>query len=145
MSRQKTPYLKFKPKELKDLTWRIIIEGWKNCESNREIALSLRESGDADELSASDIHELYSSNHEIAELKGFLNMKIIKAARTNVNEAILIDNDVSTSKWLLERKAADEFSTKSAVALEGAVVEISLDDKEKALQEMLDKYKKGEE
>jgi hypothetical protein len=44
----------------------------------------------------------------------------------------------------LERKASDEFSTKSAVAFEGAVVELSLDEKQKALEQLLETFENGE-
>lgn len=139
MARQKTPYLKYKPKELKDLTWRIIIEAWENGASNREVSLRLAKSGKADELSPNEIAKLYQQNPAIADLKSMLDTDLINSARTTVAEAIK-EGDIKTAKWYLERKQADEFSTKQAVAFEGAVIELSIEDKEKALKEMVEKF-----
>ena len=49
-----------------------------------------------------------------------------------------------SAEWYLERKAADEFSTKSAVAFEGAVVELSLEEKEEALKRLVETFGDGE-
>ena len=48
--------------------------------------------------------------------------------------------NVKTARWYLERKAADEFSTKQAVAFEGAVIELSLEEKEKKLKELVEEF-----
>ena len=68
-----------------------------------------------------------------------LNYDLINAARATVADAVM-SGDVKAAKWYLERKAAEEFSTKQAVAFEGAVIELSIEDKEKALKDMVDKY-----
>ena len=60
-----------------------------------------------------------------------------------VSEAIKAGK-YKVAQWYLERKAADEFSTKSAVAFEGAVVELSLDEKEQALKDLVETFKHGE-
>lgn len=142
MSRVATPYLKYKPKELKDLTWRIIVEGWENGMSNPEIALRLSKDSSADQMTASDINKMLTAHPELKEMKALLNIALLSAARQTVAEAVK-DGDVKTAKWFLERKAADEFSTKQAVAFEGAVIELSIEDKEKALKEMVEKYEES--
>ena len=48
------------------------------------------------------------------------------------------------AQWYLERKAADEFSTKSAVQFEGAVVELSLAEKEEALAKLVENFENGQ-
>ena len=64
-------------------------------------------------------------------------------AKLNVSQAIRAGK-TKVAQWYLERKASDEFSTKSAVAFEGAVVELSLEDKEKALKELVETFDNGE-
>lgn len=59
-------------------------------------------------------------------------------ARLTVSDA-LEQGDVATAKWWLERKT-DEFSSKQAVALENAVIELSIEDKEKALKQMIEDF-----
>lgn len=139
MSRIATPYIKYKPKKLKDLTWRIIVSAWESGASDKEVSLLLIKENKADHLSATEIHQLYSTNQEIAELKAMLNYDLINAARRSIAKSVKNGN-VKSSKWYLERKAADEFSTKQAVAFEGAVIELSIEDKEKALKDMVEKF-----
>ena len=64
---------------------------------------------------------------------------LISTAKMTVSKS-LKKGDIKTAKWYLERKAADEFSTKSAVAFEGGVIELSLEEKEKALKELVEKF-----
>ena len=136
-----TPYIQYKPKKLKDLTWRIIVSAWESGASDKEVSLLLiKEGKKADQLSATEVHQLYAKNKDICELKEMLNYDLINAARLSIAKSVK-KGDVKSAKWYLERKAADEFSTKQAVAFEGAVIELSIEDKEKALKEMVDKYK----
>lgn len=135
-----TPYVEYKPKELKDLTWRTIIAAWERGSSDKEVSLLLIKAGKgADHLSADEVHKLYSKNKKIADLKEMLNYDLINAARATVADAVM-SGDVKAAKWYLERKAAEEFSTKQAVAFEGAVIELSIEDKEKALKDMVEKF-----
>lgn len=139
MARQKTPYIRLKPKGLKDLSWRIIVEAWENGASNREVSLRLSKDTKADQLSPSQVRELYAKNPDIADLKAMLEVDLVASARGTVAEAIK-EGDVKTAKWYLERKQAEEFSTKQAVAFENAVIEVSIEDKEKALKQMIEKF-----
>ena len=139
MSRIKTPYLKYKPKNLKDATWRIVIEAWENGLSNREASFMLSRDEKADQLSPTEIAKLYQKNADIADLKSMLEAALTSSARLTVADAIK-DGDTKTAKWFLERKAAEEFSTKQAIALENAVIELSIEDKEKALKQMIENF-----
>ena len=47
---------------------------------------------------------------------------------------------IKTARWYAERKGANEFSTKQAIAFEGAVVELSLEEKERMLKERMDEF-----
>ena len=143
MSRQKTRFLKYKPNGIKDATWRIVLEAWENGLSDREAAFRASKSNDADDIEAEDIRRWCKENGELAELRANLQSDLLSSAKITVADA-LKEGDVKTAKWYLERKAADEFSTKQAVALENAVVTLSLEEKEKALQELVDNFENGE-
>ena len=66
-------------------------------------------------ISPSSLYNYQNENPEFLERKRLLKQKPILKARINVKEA-LEDKDIrvrlDTSKWLLERKRKDEFSTK---------------------------------
>ena len=139
MSRQKMRFAKLKPSGIKDATWRYLVEAWENGLSDREAAFYVSKHEDADEITVEDIQKWMLDNPEIKELKVCLHSDLLSSAKITVADA-LRDSDVKTAKWYLERKAADEFSTKQAVAFEGAVIEVSLEDKDKALREMVNKF-----
>lgn len=133
-----TTFLKLKPTDVKEAVWISIVEGWENGLSDRQAAFrASKETGE--EVSDADIREWKKNNPEIKELFYNLQNELITSAKMNVADAVK-DGDTKTSKWLLERKAADEFSTKQAVAFEGAAIEVSLADKEKALKDMVEKF-----
>lgn len=139
MPRVKTPYRKLKPKEITDLTWRILVEAWENGLSDREVALRLCKESRADQMSATEIRKMINANPDVADLKATLAMELITASKLTVADAVK-DGDIKTAKWYLERKAADEFSTKQAVALESAVIDLTIEDKEKALKRMIEGF-----
>lgn len=137
-----TPFLKYKPKEVKDAVWAIVIEAWENGLSDREASFrASRATGE--DIKADDIRQWIKDDAEIGELRASLQSDLLSSAKLTVADA-LREGDVKTAKWYLERKAADEFSTKQAVAFEGAVIELSLEEKEKALKEMVEKFHNGE-
>lgn len=144
MSRQKVPYLKFKPEKMNDATWRTIVESWENGLPDSDIAFLLAKTDETKEMTADEIRQLCKDNPKVGELRAMLLSSLMTSARTNVADAIR-EGDVKTSKWYLERKAADEFSTKQAVAFEGAVIELSLEEKEKALKDLVERFDSGEE
>ena len=142
MSRQKTPYASLKPKEIKDATWRAITEAWENGLSDREA--SFRASKYGDNITVATIKEWIKANPEIGELKSMLESDLRSAAKLTVAEA-LREGDVKTAKWYLERKAADEFSTKASIEFENAVVALTLDEKADALQQLIDNFESNAE
>lgn len=138
MSRQKTPYAKIKPKGLPDAAWREIISSWENGLSDREASFrASRDSGIY--VTEAELKELVASSPEIASLRDFLKSDIVSNAKLNIADSIR-EGSVSTSKWYLERKAADEFSTKAAVAFEGAVVGLTMEEKQKEIDKLLESF-----
>lgn len=142
MSEKKIPYGNLKPKDVDAEVWTIVVEAWENGLSDREASLLVsRKLGVY--IKASDIAKWKKDNPDIAELKEFLEVAVRTDAKLNVSEAIRAGK-TKVAQWYLERKAADEFSTKSAVAFEGAVVELSLEEKEKALKDLVEQFGDGE-
>lgn len=142
MSTKKIPYGNLKPKDVDAEVWTIVVEAWENGLSDREASLLVsRKLGVY--IKASDIAKWKKDNPDIAELKEFLEVAVRTDAKLNVSEAIRAGK-TKVAQWYLERKAADEFSTKSAVAFEGAVVELSLEEKEKALKDLVEQFGDGE-
>ena len=147
MSRQKVPFVKLKPKGIKDATWRLLIEAWENGLSDREASFRIQkrnaEYDDADDITAEDIRVWCKNDPELGELRANLMSDLLSSAKLTVADTLKNGKGrdaIQTARWYLERKAADEFSTKQAVAFEGAVVELSLEEKEKALKEMMEKF-----
>lgn len=142
MSEKKIPYGNLKPKDVDAEVWTIVVEAWENGLSDREASLLVsRKLGVY--IKASDIAKWKKDNPDIAELKEFLEVAVRTDAKLSVSEAIRAGK-TKVAQWYLERKAADEFSTKSAVAFEGAVVELSLEEKEKALKDLVEQFGDGE-
>ncbi len=141
MSRQKTPYASLKPKHIKDATWRAVVDAWENGLSDREAAFRAGKYGE--NITTDDIKKWIKDNPNIGELKAMLEAELRSAAKMTVADAIK-DGDVKTSKWYLERKAADEFSTKSSIEFENAVVALTLDEKEEALKQMIENFESNE-
>ena len=142
MSTQGIPYSHLKPKNVDNDVWTIVVEAWENGLSDREA--SLRVSRKLQKLvKATEIAQWKKDNPEVAELQAFLEVAVRTDAKLTVADAIRAGR-VKSAEWYLERKAADEFSTKSAVAFEGAVVELSLEEKDKALKDLVETFKHGE-
>ena len=142
MSTKKVPYKNLKPKNVDDEVWASVVKAWENGLSDREAAL-LASRDTETMLKASDIAKWKKDNPDIAELQAFLEVAVRTDAKLNISEAIRAGK-TKVAQWYLERKAADEFSTKSAVAFEGAVVELSLEEKEKALKDLVEQFGHGE-
>lgn len=139
MSRQQVPFIKFKPNELNDATWRALIEAWSNGFSDREAAFYVCKQNGASDMTAQEIMELKVKHPDVGDLEVSLKSDLLAMSKMTIADA-LREGDIKTAKWYAERKGADEFSTKQAVALEGAVIELSIEDKEKALKEMVEKF-----
>ena len=142
MSTKKVPYSNLKPKSVDAEVWTVVVEAWENGLSDREASLLVSRKTDK-YVKASEIAQWKKDNPDIAELQAFLEVAVRADAKLNVSEAIR-SGKTRVAQWYLERKAADEFSTKSAVAFEGAVTELSLEEKEKALKDLVEQFGDGE-
>lgn len=132
------PYRGFCPAGVKSKVWQAVVEAWQNGLSDREAAFVASRDADA-AIKESDIREWMRKNPDIEDLKEMLQTELLTKSKLNVREAI-DGGDVRTSKWYLERKAANEFSTKAAVAFEGAVVDLSMEEKEKAMKKFMSQF-----
>lgn len=131
-----------KPKNVDTEVWNIVVEAWENGLSDREASLFVSKRLGI-YIKASEISKWRKDNPEVAELKEFLDQSMRMESKLTVNEAIR-SGRVKSAEWYLERKAADEFSTKSAVAFEGAVVALTMDEKEQELKKLVEKFEDGE-
>lgn len=134
----KIPFDAIRPKKISEEAWLAIIEAWENGLSDREAAFRVVKNT-GEHIKESDIKMWKRDYPEVAELSDYLQSAILAKAKLNIREKIEA-GDVATSKWYLERKAADEFSTKAAVAFEGAAIELSIEDKEKAAKEFMKQF-----
>lgn len=138
MSRQKTPYTAYRPKHINEAAWREIVMAWENGLSDREASFrASRDSGIY--ITEAELKEIVANSPEISALRDFLRSDIVSNAKLNIAESIR-EGSVSTSKWYLERKAADEFSTKAAVSFEGAVVGLTMEEKQKEIDKLLEDF-----
>lgn len=143
MSEQKMKFEKYRPEKVNEAAWNILVGSWENGLSDREASFRLAKDAEATQFSAEEIHKLTKDYPEVGELRAMLLSDLLSSAKITVADS-LRDGDIRTAKWYLERKAADEFSTKQAVAFEGAVIELSLEEKEKAAKEYIEKFENGE-
>lgn len=138
MSQIKIPYKGMCPKEVNTKVWKAVVEAWQNGLSDREAAFYASKNSDV-AIKESDIKKWIKDNPDIGELKDHLQSELLSLSKLNIREAIE-NGDIRTSKWYLERKASEEFSTKSAVAFEGAVVDLTLEEKEKEMRKFLSQF-----
>lgn len=138
MSRQKVPFVKVKPKKVKDAVWSMVVEAWENGLSDREASFRVQKFLGED-LKADDIRSWCRDYPEVGELRANLQNDVLMNSKLVIAEAVR-SGDIKTAKWYAERKGADEFSTKQAVAFEGAVIELSLEEKEKKLKELVEEF-----
>jgi len=138
MARSKVPYIGLKPSELTETQWRIVVDAWENGLSDREASFRVTKESKFP-LKESELRKILKDRPEVAELRDFLHSDIISQAKLNIREKIK-EGDIATSKWYLERKNADEFSTKAAVAFEGAITDLSIEEKEKKLAEYMKQF-----
>lgn len=141
MAKAKVPFLKLKPRGLKIVTWQIILNAWENGLSDREAAFLASKDGTA-YVTEEDVKGWLAENADIASLKDFLQSDLLSNAKLNIADNIRNGN-VATSKWYLERKAPDEFSSKAAVAFEGAVVGLTMEEKQAEIDKLLEGFGVG--
>ena len=135
-------FIELKPKNVDTAAWGIVIEAWENGLSDREAAFRVSKNT-GKMLKASDIQAWYKNDPEIAELRANLMNELLASAKLTIAETLRDPDNrerIKTARWYAERKGADEFSTKQAVAFEGAVIELSLEEKEKALKEKMAEF-----
>lgn len=141
MARAKVPYKAIKPKGVQEKVWIAVVDAWTNGLSDREASFRASMDGQVF-VKESDIKKWRNEYPEVDALRDFLHSDITSNAKLNIR-ADIANGNVSTSKWYLERKAADEFSTKSAVAFEGAAVELSIEEKKEKMAEFMNEFGGG--
>ena len=145
MSRKGAPFIGRKPKGMKEKAWALLLEAWENGLSDREAAFRMQKLG-GENVTAEDLRRWCDEDPELGDLRADLQSDLLASAKLLVADALKNGKGrdaLQTARWYLERKAADEFSTKQAVAFEGAVVELSLEEKERALKEMMEQFHNG--
>lgn len=140
MPRIKVPYIKLKPVDVRDSVWVKLIESWTNGLSDREAVFRVGRILQSDEdFDLNTLHKMYKDHPEVEELRDMLKDDLVASAKLTIAESIQAGS-VSTAKWYLERKRADEYTTKASVAFEGAAIDVSVKDKEKAIEEFMEKF-----
>lgn len=138
MARKQVPYIGLKPDTITKEAWALIVEAWENGLSDREAAFRASRFSN-DHIKESDIKQWIHENPDIGDLRDYLHNEILSTAKLNIVKEIR-EGKSSTTKWYLERKAADEFSTKAALAFEKAAVELSLEEKERQMREFMKQF-----
>lgn len=139
-------FMNKKPKDIDASVWETVVEAWENGLSDNEAAFRVQKLLGID-LKAEEIRKWCKEYPEVGELRASLLNDLLTSAKLVIAETLRDPGNkeqVKTARWYAERKGADEFSTKQAVAFEGAVVELSLEEKEKALKELVEQFHSGE-
>lgn len=131
-------YDALKPGGMSTEVWNFIVEAWENGLSDREAAMRAMRETDF-QITPYDIQKMVKENADIAQLKDFLSADITSQARLNIVNEIR-DGNVAISKWYLERKAPDEFSSKAAVQFEGAVTPVSIEEKQEEMERFMRQF-----
>lgn len=136
-------YMNFKPGELTPEQWQEVVDAWANGLSDREAAFRVcRNTGKV--VTESQLKKIVLNNEDALWLRDCLHDAILTQAKLNIRKSI-DSGSVSTAKWYLERKAPEEFSSKAAVAFEGAVTEISMEDKKRQMDAFMEQFDKQKE
>lgn len=137
-TKKEIKYRAYKPEGMPDKAWEAIIESWENGLSDREASFrASREDGFY--ITEAAIKELVDGSKRIRDLRDFLHSGLVAQAKINIADAIR-EGSISTTKWYLERKAPEEFSSKAAVALEGAVIQVSMEEKQAEMDKFLEGF-----
>lgn len=139
-------FMNKKPKDIDASVWETVVEAWENGLSDNEAAFRVQKFLGID-LKAEEIRKWCKEYPEVGELRACLLNDLLSDTKLVIAKTIRDDKNkeqIKTARWYAERKGADEFSTKQAVAFEGAVVELSLEEKEKALKDLVAKFHDGE-
>lgn len=138
MSRPKAQWAALRPRGMKIQVWNEIVTAWENGLSDRDASFRASKDGGV-YITEAEIKEILEEYPKVRSLKEFLQSNILSKAKLNIAEDVERGN-ISTSKWLLERKAPEEFSTKASVAFESGVVAVSIEDKKKELNQFMDQF-----
>lgn len=140
-------FLKKKPEKVAAEVWEKVVEAWENGLSDNEAAFRVQKLLGID-LKASEIREWCKDYPEVGELRACLQNELLTTTKLVIAETLRDPESkerVKTARWYAERKGAEEFSTKQAIAFEGAVVELSLEEKQKLLEEKMAEFFDGEQ
>lgn len=132
-------YLAYKPKDMSLKAWTEIITAWENGLSDREASFRASKYNET-KVTEAELRKLCNDSPEIADLREFLQTALVAQAKLNIADSIK-EGSVSTAKWLLERKAPEEYSSKAAIAFAGAVAELSVEDKMSEMEEFMNQFR----
>ena len=114
-----------RPTVMTEETLRKLEHAFINGLSDREACLYA-------DIGTTTLYEYCNDNPDFSERKEMLKEQVKMKAKFNISEAIN-NNDADMSKWYLERKARDEFSTKQEISAdvnEKVTINIELSDDE---------------
>lgn len=132
------PFRALKPSDISDVQWREIIDAWQNGLSDREAAFRASKiSGKL--VTEARIKQLIAESEDVTFIRDCSHSEILSKAKLNIKKSVEAGN-VSTSKWLLERKAPEEYSSKAAVAFEGAVASLSMAEKQEEMAAFMEQF-----
>ena len=131
-------YLAYKPEDLSNEAWQEIISSWQDGLSDREAAIRASRKEEF-LITEGDLREYLEANPEVADLKDYLQSDVVSMAKKNIAKSVR-EGSVSTSKWLLERKAANEYSTKASLNFENAVIGLTMAEKQAEMDKFLDSF-----
>ena len=136
MVKQDGYYTAYRPEEISEAAWEAIVDAWRDGLSDREAAFGAS-NAQGELITEAELKEFVLIHKEVADLRDYLQSDVIKISKQNVAKSIR-DGNVSTSKWLLERKAANEYSTRASVHFEDAVVGLTMAEKEAEMDKFID-------
>jgi hypothetical protein len=87
-----------------------VVEKLKYCFAK---GLTDREASDYVGISKDALYDYCAANPDFSHQKEALKGQLVVRAKFNLSDSIEIERNVQDSKWLLERKAKDEFSTRT--------------------------------
>ena len=140
MAKKENGYEHLMPKGVKAEVWQSVVKSWRNGLSDREAAFRACEDTGGT-ITVKDIQKWKQASRDVAELCERLKDDLKATAKSNI-AGLLRKQDDKTSRWYLEHKCPEEFSTRSAVAFENQVT-VSLAEKEEALKAMVEQFENG--
>lgn len=93
-------------------------------------------------ITPDDLKELLRMDSKLALNRAAIMTEVLEvelAARNNVNRSVKEEGSVDSSKWLLERRVPEEFSTKGQIAVQSEDF-ATIEDKKAELEKMMEKF-----